>query len=617
MIVVLPVSCTREVRDFPQQQHTTGINPQIQASPEFDWSMSQQVLFLVKNCRNKVISIAASDQEVLFHKGYSNSTKYDVTLNLPARISQVLVNGVPVEITGKAVVVELPVEKNLLFADHAVCFDGESAYAETAAPVGDYPFTMSAWFKPEENPHPNESMVVMNLSNSGKTNWFLGLYLEYQQTPGIAAGTISVRAQKGGTLRNLYSDVSVVPGQWYHVAVVFESNQMRRLYINGNPAGEDTRKVNFPGMNVFGLGRWSDKTPDAYFHGAVTEISIWNVARTQNEIMADMESSLSGNESGLAGYWPCNEGSGSIATDLSPSQNDLPLSGTSWCDGLTGGDADGDGIPDEDDDYPNDPLRAFNNFWPAGFGTLVFEDLWPSIGDYDFNDLVLAYRFKTVTNAGNKVVEAFGNFGVMATGAGLENGFGFSLPDMNIPSGNIEVSGFIGDHGVTEFESNGIEAGQTHVTVIVADVLPWVGNTRPENPYIDPVNILVKIDVNGGEYSVSDLGFESFNPFLIVNENRAHEIHLADYPPTDLADLSLFGTLDDATSPPVTYYKSPDNLPWGLNFPEGFSYTSEKDTIWQGHLRFIDWVNSGGILYPDWYTNQPGYRDQNKIYSPN
>ncbi len=74
-------------------------------------------------------------------------------------------------------------------------------------------------------------------------------------------------------------------------------------------------------------------------------------------------------------------------------------------------DVDGDGIPDDQDDYPNDPLRAFDNYFPAaGFGSLAFEDLWPGKGDYDFNDVVVDYRFQTVTNALNQVVEIFGTF---------------------------------------------------------------------------------------------------------------------------------------------------------------------------------------------------------------
>jgi len=56
-------------------------------------------------------------------------------------------------------------------------------------------------------------------------------------------------------------------------------------------------------------------------------------------------------------------------------------------------DSDGDGIQDADDDFPNDPARAFINFFPAaGYGSLAFEDLWPGKGDYDFNDLVVVLQ---------------------------------------------------------------------------------------------------------------------------------------------------------------------------------------------------------------------------------
>jgi hypothetical protein len=43
-------------------------------------------------------------------------------------------------------------------------------------------------------------------------------------------------------------------------------------------------------------------------------------------------------------------------------------------------DADADGVSDPDDDYPADPYRAFNNWFPANdLGVLMFEDLWPNV----------------------------------------------------------------------------------------------------------------------------------------------------------------------------------------------------------------------------------------------
>ncbi|MEI7983781.1 MAG: LruC domain-containing protein, partial [Bacteroidota bacterium] len=132
-------------------------------------------------------------------------------------------------------------------------------------------------------------------------------------------------------------------------------------------------------------------------------------------------------------------------------------------------DSDGDGVPDIDDDYPSDPFRAFDNYYPAsGFGTLAFEDLWPGKGDYDFNDLVCDYRFKTVTNASNKVVEIFSTFVIKAFGATLHNGFGFQLNDAINPA-HLAVTGYSLTSGYITLSGNGTEAGQTRPTVIVFD----------------------------------------------------------------------------------------------------------------------------------------------------
>jgi C-terminal processing protease CtpA/Prc len=55
-----------------------------------------------------------------------------------------------------------------------------------------------------------------------------------------------------------------------------------------------------------------------YFHGAVDEIRLWNVARSEKEIQASMNSSLSGKEKGLVAYWNFD---GGTAADLSPHGN--------------------------------------------------------------------------------------------------------------------------------------------------------------------------------------------------------------------------------------------------------------------------------------------------------
>jgi len=95
-------------------------------------------------------------------------------------------------------------------------------------------------------------------------------------------------------------------------------------------------------------------------------------------------------------------------------------------------DTDGDGVNDPQDDYPSDPTKAFNNYYPSSSpssgATVAFEDQWPNRGDYDLNDVVVSYRYKIVTNALNKVVQINGDYTLHATGGNFTNGFGVEFP---------------------------------------------------------------------------------------------------------------------------------------------------------------------------------------------
>lgn len=282
-------------------------------------------------------------------------------------------------------------------------------------------------------------------------------------------------------------------------------------------------------------------------------------------------------------------------------------------------DSDGDGVPDHQDDYPNDPTRAFANSYPSeGYGTLAFEDLWPSVGDYDFNDLVLSYRFESDADASNYVSEITATFIVRATGAGFTNGFGFNLPNAQVSKSDINVSGYNTPvTGVTSLDANGCESGQTHITIIPYSEVPYLGNTQIggfTKPYDTCV---VTITVTTGNYSFSDFAFDSFNPFLIIDGERGRELHLPSpgYPPTDLINTAFFGTGNDDSQPASgKYYKTENNLPWALHFPVVFRYPIEKTDITDGYLKLTDWVLSGGSSYPDWYLDSTGYRDNDKLY---
>ena len=292
----------------------------------------------------------------------------------------------------------------------------------------------------------------------------------------------------------------------------------------------------------------------------------------------------------------------------------------------------GDGVPDTEDDYPTDQYRAYNNFYPAsGQSTLAFEDLWPSAGDYDLNDVVVGYSFKIVTNASDNVVDMIGTFVLRASGAGLHNGFGFQLPNVD-PTSVISTTGYqiLPSSGYT-LGSNGLETGQTFATIIVFDdffrfVVPAGGGTGVNTtagqtpvPY-DTITVTMAFMNNGtpgagGAVSITTLNISEFNPFIIARMERGREIHLPDYEPTNKADPQYFGIEDDDSNPSIDkYYKTAGNLPWALNIYEEFDYPLEEVSVTSAYLKFGDWVQSNGAQFPNWYQNNPGYRNASKIY---
>lgn len=286
-------------------------------------------------------------------------------------------------------------------------------------------------------------------------------------------------------------------------------------------------------------------------------------------------------------------------------------------------DTDGDGVTDVFDQYPTDRNKAFNNYYPAAgaVGTLAFEDLWPYQGDYDFNDLVVQYRFNSITNAQNTIAQLETMLSVRAIGASYHNAFGIQLG--TAAESVAEVTGTRNTKGVFSFAGNGTEAGQSKATVIFFDdaynALPYPGqgvcvNTYKEWPYAQPDSMSATIKF-ASPVSWANLGAAPYNPFIVVNGDRKVEIHLPNHQPTDLADVTKLGTGSDISAPSRgQYYMCKDNLPWAINIPSAFSYPVEKEDVRRAFPYFDSWAASNGLTYSDWYTDRSGYRINSRIY---
>ena len=134
---------------------------------------------------------------------------------------------------------------------------------------------------------------------------------------------------------NNYPVVSTQVGVWTHIAAVYDGSEVK-LYKDGVLASTAVVTGNIDYSNIptnLTLGSFSRNGTDTYFDGSIDELRIWNVARTGAQLQGYMNSSLSGTETGLVGYWKCDEGSGNTINDNSSNSNNGTMNGSSWSTG--------------------------------------------------------------------------------------------------------------------------------------------------------------------------------------------------------------------------------------------------------------------------------------------
>ena len=110
--------------------------------------------------------------------------------------------------------------------------------------------------------------------------------------------------------------------QFHHVAFV-KNDKMLLLYIDGEKEVERTDNNTNTTKNTSPLYFGTHNNPD--FIGEIDEVRIWEIARTEQDIQADMSRQLHGREAGLVGYWHFD---GSDARDYSNNDHNGTIHGS-------------------------------------------------------------------------------------------------------------------------------------------------------------------------------------------------------------------------------------------------------------------------------------------------
>ncbi|BDD06599.1 LamG domain-containing protein [Aureibacter tunicatorum] len=117
---------------------------------------------------------------------------------------------------------------------------------------------------------------------------------------------------------------------WHHWAFVYNTESGQFLaYVDDKKVADETG-LSFNSVNIesASIGKSATST-GMNIKAKVHEFRIWEEALTLNQVYSRMDATLSGNEIGLYGYWPFDEGLGTLAEDKSSGRNAIVSSGWS------------------------------------------------------------------------------------------------------------------------------------------------------------------------------------------------------------------------------------------------------------------------------------------------
>lgn len=307
-------------------------------------------------------------------------------------------------------------------------------------------------------------------------------------------------------------------------------------------------------------------------------------------------------------------------------------------------DTDGDGVSDLNDQYPLDPTRTLTRIIPAsGWSIVAFEDLYPTPGDADSNDIVLAVRNEEDLDSQGRVVRIRGTYIFLANHAGYDLSPFINLPgkgnfnakvskilvndnfevinknvlrEVNINLSNFEKipifikhSGYFNDKSYTRrgdaFYSHhemgeDIRINNEHNRSISFDK-GFINSLTIEYPktkthYMAEVEFIFDVPLTQAQ-----LASAPYDLYIYVH-NTGYTVHFPGfYFNPDGSDKYIYNNPND----------SKHGFPWVFVVPIKWNWPSYGNYIGNAYPKFVDWYRSQGTQYQNWYELE---KDNSKIF---
>ena len=289
-------------------------------------------------------------------------------------------------------------------------------------------------------------------------------------------------------------------------------------------------------------------------------------------------------------------------------------------------------FPDRAQEVPTDTYTT--HLYQPGknvYGTLMFEDMWPEMGDYDFNDFVINYQVHASwggkpNGEKNNYWDIAISLKLRAMGGSLPYRFCIKLPgnatDMegdpiSVPVltreqiQGLQVSNAKGNIGVELIEN-------TQEPIFALTGLDQIRGTEGKlyntqignlinNENTVSVSFSFKLMAEDA-YGLTSAFNAYFFDYFLQNTENGREIHFVGFKPSEL--YKNYGR--DQTGEQKNYYCNEKGFVWALKAPVEMGWAVEKTDLLTVYPKFKSWLENGGYDLEDnveeskWYNYPQG-----------
>ncbi|MDD3036625.1 LruC domain-containing protein [Bacteroides sp.] len=236
--------------------------------------------------------------------------------------------------------------------------------------------------------------------------------------------------------------------------------------------------------------------------------------------------------------------------------------------------------------------------------TVMFEDMFPKLGDYDFNDFVANYKYSTKWSSKNnpKLESITIDVRINAIGGNLPYSPYLRIEGLNSANNISSITPSEYVERIRQGTDNGNGAGNKSITLKLKNLdftpKPYEFiNTQTDQSIKDPETITITIDFKNGGNNENQVGALDFD-FFLANDNGI-EIHKKGKKPV-LKGNTYPTNIEGGEG--NDFYSNEKNYIWAIEIPGEVHHAIEKADFLKAYTGFAKWAETGGVSNPEWYT---------------